>query len=264
MFKKAFAAVILVLLLSYTCVPGQEHSQSQAKLVHRYDRGCGYSCAQETAIDLGLKAAKRDDKIAVRFCSKERMPLALTTAAAAYAYVISILEGSYGFTAERVLFLRSEDCLGPYANVTATEFWALPKGTTAPTSVESMTSNRVRIETVAAKGMTTNRRAYQAALKKLKERLEKDPKAIGIVVGDYYKTPSASMKRRLYEARQSLLRSRLPQERYFVRLAPWTGEYSLGSPEPKYPSLFVVEIRATAQSDNALPSTVGIMNDKGF
>jgi hypothetical protein len=221
---------------------GQGDSQSEAKLVHRYDSGCGYSCAQETAIDLGLKAAKPDDRIAVRFCSKEPMPLALATAAAAYAYVISILEGSYGYTAERVLFLRSEDCLGPHAAVTATEFWVLPTGAKAPHSVESMTSNRVHFETVVSIGMTTNRRAYLAALKKLQERLGKDPRAIGIVLGHYYKSPNPQVKQRLREAKAALDRSGLPQERYFVRLAPWTGEYSLGSPEPRYPSLFIVEV----------------------
>src|SRR5215203_3605877 len=115
------SVVVFVLVLFCTLLQAQQKSEPVAKLVHRYERGCGYSCAQELAIDLGgVYAAKIDDRVAVRFCSKEPMPIALTTAAAAYAYVNSILEGSYGYTAERVLFLRSEDCLGPHANVTAT------------------------------------------------------------------------------------------------------------------------------------------------
>jgi hypothetical protein len=244
MIQTALGVVfVLMLMLFCNLLQGQQNSEPVAKLVHRYERGCGYSCAQEVAIDLGgVQAAKIDDRVAVRFCSKEPMPVALTTAAAAYAYVNSILEDSYGYTAERILLLRSEDCVGRHTAVTATEFWALPKGAGAPTAIESMTSNQVRIETLASKGMTTSRRAYRSRLKKLQEKLESDPEAIGLVIGNYHKTPSALMQRSLSEARQMLSKSGLPQERYFVRLAPWTGEYSLGSPEPNYPSFFVVEV----------------------
>jgi hypothetical protein len=236
------SVVVFVLMLFCPLLQGQQRSEPVAKLVHRYEYGCGYSCAQEVAIDLGgMYAAKSDDRVAVRFCSKEPLPVALTTAAAAYAYVNSILEGSYGYTAERVLFLRSEDCLGPDPAVTATEFWAVPKGATAPTAIETMTSNRVRIETIPGKRSITSRHGYREALKHLQERLATDPEATGIVIGSYYKSPNALMERRLSEARQMLSKSGLPQGRYFVRLSPWTGEYSLSSPEPKYPSLFVVK-----------------------
>jgi len=243
MVRKASAAFVLLFMWSAVWSQGQEPSRPEAKLVHRYEHGCGYSCAQEVAADVGgLYAAKPDDRVVVRFCSKEPMAVALTTAAAAYGYVISTLEGSYHYTPDRVLFLRSEDCGGPDAAVTATEFWAVPKGATLPSLVESMTSNRVRIDTLVAKGRIANRRAYRVALKKFQDTLRTDSTAIGIILGDYYKSPSPLMKQRLREAKAALDRSGLPRERYFLRLAPWTGEYSLGSPEPRYPSLFIVEV----------------------
>src|SRR5947209_3185941 len=97
---------LLGLFLSFSGLLQKQSSvRSQAKLVHRYEKTCGYSCAQELAIDLGGVYRKEPtDSVAVRFCSKEPLPVALSTSAAAYGYVISILQGSYGYTPERVLF----------------------------------------------------------------------------------------------------------------------------------------------------------------
>jgi hypothetical protein len=250
MLWKIFAKAFLLLSFSIL-IQADTGFQIDAKLVRRFERGCGYSCAQEVAIDLGqLSSPKADDLIAVRFCSKEPLPVALTTAAAAYGYVISILEGSYHYTPERVFFLRAEDCVSPHAAVTATEFWAVPRGAAIPKSVESTTSSRVHIVSLVTNGRITNQHTYRAALKKLQNRLLTDSQAVGIVVGNYYKTPSPLMKQRLRVAKEILDRSKLPLGRYFVRLAPWTGEYSLDSPEPQYPKLFVVEVvkaKETAQ-----------------
>src|SRR5215813_954620 len=124
---RTLALVIWVLLFPNPLLSTQA-IKSEIKLVHRYDNTCGYSCAQELAIDLGgVYGKKPDDTIAVRFCTKDPLPAALTTSAAAYGYAISILESSYGYTPDRVLFLRSEDCLGSNHAITATEFWVIPK-----------------------------------------------------------------------------------------------------------------------------------------
>jgi hypothetical protein len=234
-----------LLLSSSASLPRQASVRPEAKLVHRYENRCGYSCAQELAIDLGGVYGKNpNDTVAVRLCSKEPLPVALSTSAAAYGYVISILEGSYGYTPERVLFLRSEDCLGSNRAITATEFWVIPKGAALPSSAESMKSNQVRIDPLGMEGLIGSARTYRAALKKLPTRLRGNPEAVGVVVGYYYKQPSLVMKRRLREVRKMLEQSGLPQDRYFVRLAPWTGEQAFDppDPEPQYPSVFIIEI----------------------
>jgi hypothetical protein len=231
--------LIIVLLLSpQIFLRSQSSIGSQAKLVHRYEERCGYSCAQELAIDLGGSSAKdASNKVAIRFCSREPFPVALSTSAAAYSSVITILQDSYGYTPERVLFLRAEACVGSHAGITATEFWDVPKGAALPGSVETTSANSIRIDSTTVK----SRHGYQAALKKLKDKLLTDSQVVGVVVGSYYKAPSPLMKQRLRIAKETLDRSKLQRGRYFVRLAPWTGEYSLNSPEPKYPSIFVVE-----------------------
>jgi hypothetical protein len=236
------ALIIALILSSGVSLSGQESIQSGARLIHRYERRCGYSCAQELAIDLGIHAKKSDDVVAVRFCSKEPLPLALSTSAAAYGYVISILTDSYGYTPERILFLRSEGCLGPASAVTATEFWAIPQGAALPTSVEAVKSNQVRVDSLGMEGLIGNARSYKAALQKLPDTLRAKPEAVGIVLGYYYKQPSRVMKRRIREVQRTLKENGLSEDRYSVRLAPWTGEYGDDDPEPKYPSLFVVEV----------------------
>lgn len=227
----------------------QESIQSGAKLVQRYERRCGYSCAQELAIDLGVNASKSSDVVAVRFCSKEQLPLALSTSAAAYGYVISILTDSYGYTPERIIFLRSEGCLGPAPVVTATEFWAIPQGAPLPASVESVKSSQVRVDSLGMKGLIGNARSYKAALQKLPARLRANPDAVGIVLGYYYKQPNPLMKRRLREVQRRLKENGLSADRYSVRLAPWTGEYGDDDSEPTYPSVFVIKV--AKEKDNA-------------
>jgi len=237
--RQALALIIGLFLCPYVFLRAQSSTRSEAKLVHRYEERCGYSCAQELAIDLGGSFAKESsDTIAIRFCSRESLPVALSTSAAAYSYVITILQDSYGYTPERVLFLRSEACVGSHAGITATEFWAVPKGAALPGSIETTSAKSVRIDSMTVK----SRRGYQAALKKLQDKLLADSQAVGIVVGSYYKTPSPLMKQRLRVAKEILARSKLPRGRYFVRLVSWTGEYSPGSPEPEYPNLFVVDV----------------------
>jgi hypothetical protein len=244
--RQALALMLGLLLSSGTSLPRQASVRPEAKLVHRYEERCGYSCAQELAIDLGGAYGKNlNDTVAVRLCSKEPLPVALSTSAAAYSYVISILQDSYGCTPERVLFLRSENCLGSNPAITATEFWVVPKGAVLPASVESVKYSQVQIESLGAQGLTENARAYKAALQKLPRKLRAKPEAVGVIVGYYYKHPSLMMRRRLAEARKMLEESGLPRDRYFVRLAAWTGEQAVDppDPEPKYPSVFVVDAK---------------------
>lgn len=247
---RVLALLVGLLLSSGTVASGQTGLRPAVKLVHRYERSCGYSCAQELGIDLGgVHANKPGDTVAVRFCSKQSLPLALSTSAAAYGYVTAVLTGTYGYTPERILFLRSEDCLGPDPAVTATEFWAVPQGAALPASVESIRSNQVQLEAVGTETLSVEgTRDYRAAVQDLIVKLRARPEAVGVVLGNYYRRPNATLRRRLDEVRELLKRSGLPQERYFVRLAPWTGEYTISPPEPEptYPSVSIVEVGGDA------------------
>lgn len=156
---------------------GNASALAQAEPINRYERRCGYSCAQELAIELGTPNTTPDSLVALRFCSKEPLPLALYTSAATFGYAVSILIDSYGYTPERVLYLRSEDCLGPVPAVTATEFWTIPPGAVLPTSVETVKSSQVLVDTIEMEGIV-NAQRYKSGLRDLTETLHAKPDAI--------------------------------------------------------------------------------------
>ena len=120
--------------------------------VRRCERtGSGFDAITEANYELTRIAAKPDDVAVVRVCSREPMPLALSIAAMNPFTVARALNQGYNFALERILFLRSEDCLGPDSAVAATELWAVPKGAALPTFVESIKSNQAHLETVGTK-----------------------------------------------------------------------------------------------------------------
>lgn len=236
------ASMLLGLFLfSVANVRGQS---VQPILIHRYEKGYSSHSLEDNAAYLA-DSAGNGGGVAVRVCSQKRLPVALSIAAADPFTVSTILKADYGYTLERIVFLRSADCLGSNPKIAATELWAVPKGAALPASVESVKASQARSEPVGKQGLSAEgARDYRAAVQELTAQLNAKPHATGVVLGYYYNRPTPTMERRLREVRRLLERSGLPQERYCVRLAAWTGERLVDppDPEPKYPSLFVVEV----------------------
>lgn len=244
---KKVTSVMVGLVFSAGVLLGQGNPQPEAKLVKRCESGCsGSSAVMEATIDLLHYFAKPPDTVAIRVCTKEPMPVALSVAATDPIYVTRWLAKVHNYPSERVVFLRSEDCIGNDPQVAATELWAIAKGAVLPASVESVRANRVESEPIGANKNTATKGAsnYRAAAQKLIAELRVRPDAVGIVLGYYYKRPTSIMQRRLREVRRLFAQSGLPQERYFVRLASWNGEYGIDppDPEPRYPSVSIVEV----------------------
>lgn len=237
------AAVILTLLLCFTARPrGQERNQPEAKLVRSpFAGGDVLHVIQEAALDLKEYASGPGDTVAIRLCSKEPMPVALSTAAASPFIMLEYLE-HYGFSRHRVLLLRSEDCLGDNPATAVTEFWAIPEGAAPPSSVESITSSQARLEVVRTKDTIKSAKSYRAALQQLIVKLRAKPGAAGVVVGTYYEHPSPALKQNLQKAQRVLEQNGLSAGRFYVRATPLLGEQPDDEPNPKYPSLFVVKV----------------------
>lgn len=239
---------LLLLGLFLLAAANARGQSAQSVLVHRYENGYSLHSLEDNAAYLADSAGIHG-VVAVRLCSKESMPLALSIAAADPFVITASLRVDYDFTPERILFLRSEDCLGSNPMLAATELWAVPQGAAPPASIESVRFDQVRLESIGTEASSTdNARIYRAARRKLIEKLRERPNAIGVVLGYYYREASPVMKRRLCETRNLLKQSGISANRYFVRLMPWIGERSItpSEPEPKSPSLFVIEV---AQDD---------------
>lgn len=247
--KKAKAIILGLLLCSGTVLPGQQRKQPEAKLVRSpFVGGDVMHVIQESALDLKEYASGPDDMVAVRVCSKEPLAVALSIATASPFIMLEYLE-HYGFSRERVLFMRSEDCLGDNPAIAVTEFWAIPKGAAPPPSVEAIRSSQTQLEVVRTEDTIKSARGYQAALQQLIAKLRAKPEAEGVVVGLYYKNPSPALERNLRKAQRVLEQKGLPADRFYIRATPLLSEQADNEPETKYPSLFVVElVRDSAQS----------------
>src|SRR6266403_2160445 len=145
---KKIISIVGLLFISGALLVAQETVKPKAKLVRAAFTGGDFlHVIEEAAIDIKQYAGESEDSAAVRVCTKEPLPVALTTATANPFIMIEYLE-HYGFSRERILFLRAEDCLGKNPTIAVTEFWAVPKGATLPPSVQSIKSSQARFEVV--------------------------------------------------------------------------------------------------------------------
>jgi hypothetical protein len=221
---------------------GQE--RAEPVLIKRYDNGYSLHSLEDNAAYV-VDSAGREGRVAVRFCSKEPLAIAVAIASGDPFALTPILQTVYGLKPDRIVYLRSEECLGRNREVAATELWAVPKGAQLPSSVESIKSNEIRIESIPRKStLEKGTRRYRKATRELISRLRTTKEGVGIVLGYYYDHPSPVMRRRLGEIARALDQSGLPSTRYFVSLTPWKPERGVDprSPEPVYPTLSIVEV----------------------
>lgn len=245
--------IAVSLVLSFvSVVHGQDSKKSEARMVRgAFLGGDALHAIQEVALDLKAHASGAGDRVAVRVCSKEKLPVALLTATAS-PFVLREHLKAQGFEAQRILFLRSEDCLARDPSIAVTEFWVVPKGAEPPASVESIRADRAQMEVARAADTIASAKDYSAALRDLISNVSNRPEAVAVVIGSYYKRPSAVLISNVQRARRVLLSDQGQVSRVYVHTAPAGGIRDVNEREPKYPDLFVF----TAEPDNAqLPAS---------
>jgi hypothetical protein len=224
--------------------PMQESIRPEAKLIRTFDRGDYLHAVEEAAIGLTAFADKPQDgdTVAVRICSREPMPVALATASGRPFYLATVLANNYRYPREDIVFLRSESCPQYNPRIAITEYWAVPYNAELPSFVESVRSSQVNAEEYFPVERDSRGSRFKESLRNLATTLHTKPGTVGVIVGYYFKKPSAALKKRLREARRFMEKSRLPKERYFIRHLPWTGTIDTTDPEPEYPNVIVIEM----------------------
>jgi hypothetical protein len=220
-------------------------------LIKRYDKGYSLHSLEDNAAYV-VDSAGREGRVAVRVCSKEPLAIAVAIASGDPFALTPIFKTVYGLKPDHIIYLRSEECITPNAEIAATELWAVPVGAKLPSSVESIKSNEIRIESVPKNStLEKGTRGYREATRQLISRLRTTKSSVGIVLGYYYNRPSPVVKRRLAEIRRALEQSGLPRDRYFVSLTPWKAERGVDPPsrEPVYPTLSIVEVSTDVKFD---------------
>jgi hypothetical protein len=233
-----------ILFLFGFSVPAQSNAKATARLFIRYEHGAALHRVTENVLTLILSViSEARTKVAIRVCSREPMPLALATAGADPFLIADLLVNAHAYLPERVLFLRSEDCLSSEPKPVS-EIWAIPEGASLPPHVEALKSNQVRFISLGKRPADRGVRDYRAALQRLIQDLRANPASAGVVFGYFLERPSPVLRRRLREVTRILEQSGLPRDRYLVRPVAWNDEVSTYPPdsEPQYPTVFVVEV----------------------
>lgn len=235
-----------ILFLLGLPVSAQSNAEATARLFIRYEQGAAPHRIAEDVLTLTLSvSSEARARVAIRVCSREPMPFALATAGADPFLIADRLANAYAYLPERVVFLRSEDCLSSdNQSEPVTEIWAIPEGASLPPHVEDFTSNRIRRTPLGKEQSNRGVRDYKTALQKLIQDLRANPSAVGVIFGYFLERPNPALQRRLREVTRTLEQSGLPRERYLVRPKAWDDEVSAYPPdsEPQYPSVFTVEV----------------------
>lgn len=227
-----------------TVVPRQSGPPSGARMFIRYEQGQGYNRLGESlqALEHPIRSDDRSFA-AIRLCSKKGLAVALATAAADPFLIADRLE-AFGYPRDRILFLRSEDCLSRDESRPATEVWTIPDKAPLPSNVDAFKSSQVRLIPLGRKPGRLGMSDYKSALSKLIQNLRANPSSTGTVIGYVLHKPSPALRRRMSEATRALEKSGISGERYLVRLMYWPDEFSEHPPDPeaRYPNVSVIEL----------------------
>lgn len=231
-----------------TSLPRQKAVQNKAQLAYRFEEKVGRYRLDESLVSIADSIKDPGYRFALRICSKESLQESIAIAAVPPLSAYNFLVEAEGYDPERILLLRSEDCLSSNTINAATELWIVPQGAAPPSSVQSFKSCQVTLRSMLSQGLGKSARDYRNALRQLVPALHKRPQALGVVTGFYYtrrRRPLVTVKHSLHEARKVLKHSGIASDRYLVRLEPWNEEWSPQFPEPSYPAVYIIEVSKT-------------------
>jgi hypothetical protein len=242
--------ITALLILALNSLPSLGQDRLKAEMIERCDPQCPrfHRNVAETALTLRLLDPPTEIAV-LRVCSKQSMAFALATAEMSPREYADWIITRLGYTPERVLFLRSEDCHASDPEVTAAELWSVPKGADLPPHLETVKSCQFRIKFLGTRRHGANEYEgavnYRAALRQLITELREKPNAAGVVRGYYLERPTSMMRQTIREAQRLLGQSNLTKNRYLVRFEGWSeyvSVYPRPDPEPTYPSVYFAEV----------------------
>jgi hypothetical protein len=245
---KVLLLALWVTQLSPELLFGQEDVQQKAELAFRFVDKVGRYRLDESLVSVADSIKQPGARFALRICSKKSLPESIAIAAASPLSAYHFLVEAEGYDPERILLLRSEDCLSRRAANAATELWIVPQGATPPSSVESFKGCQVSASPMLTRGLIKNARDYRNALHRLEIVLRERPQALGIVNGFYHtgrRRPLVTVRQSLHEAQKFLKQRGIASNRYLVRIEPWNEEWSAHNPEPSYPAVYTIEVSKT-------------------
>jgi hypothetical protein len=248
--KFVFTLIVTALAISSSA---QEQGKSGAQLLDRCDGGnggcSGYDAMMEHTLNFGYYRDQPGTVAAIRVCSREPTPIAFSIAATDVRSAARWLEDVYGFTPDRIRFLRSEDCQIALPGTATTELWGVPSGAKLPSAVEVVEPCQYQTHVIGSGVVVKKKnydgdRNYKESVKQLVIRLREHPTETGLVLGYCFEKPRRSLQKRLEQIKLTMESSGIPQERYWIRMLFWNGGHELpvGDSEPRFPEVFTAYI----------------------
>lgn len=239
---KVRAFLLIVLLGSTTLLLyGQLNKLTKAQCVYRVeaDENWHFSDAKPF-LPYGDTVRQPNTMVTVRVCSKEPLMKAWYLSGRKPSDVLAYMMMTYGYSSDRILFLRSSECQNNASHTAAvTEVWLVPPDTAPPPSNESLKLCQVK-EIELGKTIESTRK-FNKILSLLTTSLNQKSQALGVVVGIYNKHGKQSIKRRLDKVRRTLDHSQVPADQYLIRLLKTNDSGPSTSSRNSYLNIFLYE-----------------------
>jgi hypothetical protein len=255
---KAGLLLILLLVVSPRLEGTAFQSERWTKLLGRCVGNCSYHELTEE-ISFALADVARSGRITIRLCSSERSEIAVAKASTNLTMMVETLKELHKVDVNDVLLLFSRSCGAAKPERKATEFWGIFGGASLPPHEKSIKISELSLGIVRQE----NGKAYMKtllsggeapenavtepqAISKIDvgaQMLSRDPGSYGVVIGFYFKRPTAELKRQVRLAKQELEKDQALRGRFSTHLIPYGFRYS-DSVEPTEPSLYIIRLSA--------------------
>lgn len=196
------------------------------------------------------------NKLAIRICSRDPMPVALATASGLPMLVTAMLQEK-GASTSNMVYLRSEKNCNLNVEMRAvTEYWLTPNTIEFPEFVEARSVKnvanfqltnaglwigRTQFDGLSADSENLTPESYSLALKRLVEMLKADRSAVAVISIPYYpRSSSAEMNKRIEFTKNVVRENDLGNFRIYFK------KYSIGRKpnqsfdDPIYPDVVIV------------------------
>jgi hypothetical protein len=245
----------LLLIMWCTVVVGQTEKDKPSLLARLDPRGEDvlneiYKLGLVVKSDFDLK----EDTIAVRVCSDDPLPVALSMAKG-LPFVTTVKLEKLGIPKSRIYYLRqSRGCRLWPNNYALTEYWLIPRNAEFPefdqavgasclsgyqlTNADSLTKEEwFEVDTLEQ----VTPQSYALVLDKVLKQLKQNKSAVTIVRVPYYRlSPTVELKTRLRQTLHYLKVNGISNHRVYVRRIYSGSRPPFHSDEPKYPDIFLV------------------------
>src|SRR3989442_1346803 len=179
-------ALILLVILNAPHLLGQGEVTRQPILVYQVGNGSAWSLLNaKPFLPFANIMREPTTTVALRVCTKEPLLRAFYFSGRRPYDILEHVRMIYGYTADRVSFVVTEECGSDSSAKTVADVWIIPGGTSPPSSTRSIKMCQVKQDPSGLNRRIRTDREFDEMLNKLTSALNSETQAIGVIVGAY-------------------------------------------------------------------------------